>query len=168
MRTCLASSRVGASTRHCGRRCLRAPGSWDARIFSITGMAKARVLPEPVLARAMRSEPLMAGSNTVFWMGKRAVMPRSSRALTCVCVCGGGGRCWMQGGTGAGGCRLVSSSAAEAASQRGETGQAAGAACRTSLGRALHAARVQRQVRVPGCPCCLGVQAGCAPALAHT
>ena len=48
----------------------------------MTGRAKASVLPEPVLARPMRSLPAAAGSNTCFWMGNRDVMPRSSRAPT--------------------------------------------------------------------------------------
>lgn len=49
-------------------------------IFSITGSAKARVLPDPVLARPIRSRPLLAGSYTCFWMGNRLVIPRALRA----------------------------------------------------------------------------------------
>ena len=41
----------------------------------MTGRAKARVLPEPVLARPIKSLPLAAGSYTCFWMGNREVMP---------------------------------------------------------------------------------------------
>jgi len=48
----------------------------------MTGSEKASVLPEPVRARPMRSLPSRAGSNTCFWMGKSAVMPRASSALT--------------------------------------------------------------------------------------
>lgn len=80
--TCLASSLVGARTMHWGLR-PRAPlPSLDAKIFSMTGRAKARVFPEPVLARARMSEPAMAGSKTTFWMGKSAWMPRASKAPT--------------------------------------------------------------------------------------
>jgi len=49
---------------------------------SMTGSENASVLPEPVRARPMRSLPSRAGSNTCFWMGKSAVMPRASSALT--------------------------------------------------------------------------------------
>ena len=44
------------------------------------GMAKARVLPEPVLARATMSRPWRAGSRQALWMGKRCVIPRACRA----------------------------------------------------------------------------------------
>ena len=52
--TCLASSLVGASTMHPGDLglCVRAMS------FSTTGRAKARVLPDPVLARPIRSRPV--------------------------------------------------------------------------------------------------------------
>eukprot|EP00955_Chlamydomonas_euryale_P087086 364268-Chlamydomonas_euryale.AAC.8 len=49
---------------------------------STTGSANASVLPEPVLARPMRSRPSLMGSYTAFWMGKSAWMPRFLSWLT--------------------------------------------------------------------------------------
>lgn len=68
--------------------------SWSsASRLSTTGSAKASVLPLPVLARAVRSVPSMAGRNTRFWMGNRDSMPRRFRArTTCWCGCGGSSR----------------------------------------------------------------------------
>lgn len=51
--TCLASSRVGASTMHPGDLGLLG----RAMSFSTTGRAKAKVLPDPVRARPIRSRP---------------------------------------------------------------------------------------------------------------
>ena len=76
---------MGASTMHCGRRpgcASRRPLGRAAMIFSTTGSAKASVLPEPVLARAIMSLPAMAGSNTIFWIGNMAWMFLASSALT--------------------------------------------------------------------------------------
>lgn len=54
--TCFASSLVGASTMQPGDLglCVRAMS------FSTTGSANARVLPDPVLARPIRSRPVAA------------------------------------------------------------------------------------------------------------
>lgn len=58
-RTCFASSLVGAMTSTRGRRPGLSPSAPSARSFSITGTAKARVLPMPVRARPIRSLPLL-------------------------------------------------------------------------------------------------------------
>ena len=72
--TCAASSRVGTRTRARGRR--RAPGTSR----STMGMAKARVLPEPVRLRARTSRPAMASGSTSAWIGKAYEMPRPASA----------------------------------------------------------------------------------------
>mmetsp|Transcript_17647 Transcript_17647/g.43608 ORF Transcript_17647/g.43608 Transcript_17647/m.43608 type:complete len:334 (-) Transcript_17647:392-1393(-) len=72
--TCMASSRVGASTMQRGRRLARSWGLfWSP---SMTGRAKPRVLPVPVRARPTMSRPAMAGASTADWMGNSTSMPR--------------------------------------------------------------------------------------------
>ena len=59
--TCLASSRVGASTMQRGSLLRLPPSKSSAISFSMTGRAKARVLPEPVRARPIKSRPACVG-----------------------------------------------------------------------------------------------------------
>ena len=65
--TCFASSRVGASTTHIGRRpCTRRPFAGMGEIFAISstiGKTNANVFPHPVRARPTTSFPLSAISS---------------------------------------------------------------------------------------------------------
>ena len=77
--TCIASSRVGTSTRPRGRRGVRWPPSRRASI----GRPKARVLPAPVAARPITSRPAMAAGIVAAWTGNGVAMPsRCMAALT--------------------------------------------------------------------------------------
>ena len=98
--TCLANSLVGANTIQPGA--LRLPGR--AISFSMTGSAIARVLPEPVLARPIKSRPAGHRNHLCIrcngrkyvrchqllndWQGKRQSLARACpgtpyRATTC-------------------------------------------------------------------------------------
>src|SRR5947209_7820039 len=75
-RTWAASSLVGTRTR---------PRGWPSVARSMRwarGMAKARVLPEPVLALPHTWRPARASATTSDWMGNGSVMPSRVRAST--------------------------------------------------------------------------------------
>ncbi len=74
--TCIASSRVGTSTRPSGRR------GWALRPSSRAsiGSPKASVLPEPVAARPRMWRPASASGMAAVWMANGAVMPREASA----------------------------------------------------------------------------------------
>ena len=75
--TCMASSRVGTSTRPAGTLASRL-------MRSAIGIAKASVLPLPVGDLARTSRPASASGRTSSWMGKGSEMPRcASAAQTC-------------------------------------------------------------------------------------
>src|SRR5450830_264077 len=78
--TCMASSRVGTSTRASGRRDLAGPAS--ASRASI-GRPKARVFPDPVRARASTSRPARASGIVSIWIANGVVIPvRASAAVS--------------------------------------------------------------------------------------
>ncbi|KZX21546.1 hypothetical protein ACH61_01299 [Rathayibacter tanaceti] len=79
---CVASSRVGASTRPRGRPGRRRPPASDPPRRAIIGMEKARVLPEPVLPRPRTSRPFRVSGSVSTWMGKGSVMPLAVSAAT--------------------------------------------------------------------------------------
>ena len=70
--------------RASGTRIERAAGaaSSSGSSRSTMGMAKPRVLPEPVFERARVSRPAVASSTTIAWIGNGAVMPRAASAST--------------------------------------------------------------------------------------
>ena len=75
--TCMASSRVGTSTRPAGTLASR-------EMRSTMGIANAIVLPLPVGDLARTSRPARASGRTSSWIGKGAEMPRcASAAQTC-------------------------------------------------------------------------------------
>src|SRR3954471_18554025 len=72
---CEASSRVGARTRHAGRRS-------SAAIRSERGTANASVLPDPVGDLASTSRPASTSPITRFWIANGSMKPRLDSALT--------------------------------------------------------------------------------------
>lgn len=77
--TCLASSRVGASTMTEGGRpwvrLVRAPSPLVPASRSTIGSTKARVFPQPVRARPTKSLPASSGVRHCAWMSNRDSMP---------------------------------------------------------------------------------------------
>mmetsp|Transcript_63351 Transcript_63351/g.196584 ORF Transcript_63351/g.196584 Transcript_63351/m.196584 type:complete len:276 (+) Transcript_63351:665-1492(+) len=102
---CVASSRVGASTRTGGLAAeeppLAPPAASVSAISLKAGSRKARVLPLPVLATATRSLPVTAAGQPCAWMGEGAVKP-AARSAFCTFLpkgassklCTGSGSCW--------------------------------------------------------------------------
>ena len=80
--TCLASSRVGASTSARGARPRASLAALSPRRRSMMGSAKASVLPEPVRALAIMSRPASSRAKDCAWMGKSEAMPRLVSAAT--------------------------------------------------------------------------------------
>src|SRR4051794_37361292 len=72
---CEASSRVGARTRHAGRRS-------SAATTSERGTANASVLPDPVGDLASTSRPASTSPITRFWIANGSVKPRLDSVLT--------------------------------------------------------------------------------------
>ncbi|CAG6927969.1 hypothetical protein PICSAR104_03976 [Mycobacterium avium subsp. paratuberculosis] len=75
---CVASSRVGASTKPVGRAGRRFPV--DSRPTS--GIEKASVLPLPVFPRPSTSRPARVSGRVSAWMGNGLVIPRAVSAST--------------------------------------------------------------------------------------
>src|SRR5947209_713147 len=75
-RTWTASSRVGTRTRASG--CRSALGS----SCSTMGIAKPRVLPDPVFDFASVSRPAVASWITITWIGNGTTIPRATRTWT--------------------------------------------------------------------------------------
>ena len=72
--TCNASSRVGTSTRPCGKR-----GAAFFAMRESAGTPKARVFPLPVRARPHTSWPFMATGMASVWMANGAAKPAAAR-----------------------------------------------------------------------------------------
>mmetsp|Transcript_80400 Transcript_80400/g.206923 ORF Transcript_80400/g.206923 Transcript_80400/m.206923 type:complete len:343 (-) Transcript_80400:90-1118(-) len=86
---CCASSRVGASTRTCGRAgprssflvlCFRTPPAPRFPMRTSAGRRKPQVLPLPVFATATTSSPWRASGHACAWIGVGSVYPCSLRA----------------------------------------------------------------------------------------
>ena len=76
---CVASSRVGASTRPSGRPERRRPPASRPARRATSGRANARVLPLPVRPRPSTSRPARLSGRVAVWMGNGSVTPPAAR-----------------------------------------------------------------------------------------
>ena len=115
--TCMASSRVGTSTRPRGG--LPVP---PVRL-AIIGRPKASVLPDPVWPRPSTSRPAMASGIVAAWIGNGVVMPWPSRMATMLAGTPRSANVPSKAGVGVVGSMVTSSSSGSRSASRSRGGR---------------------------------------------